>query len=205
MILSYKHNYIFLKAYKVGGTSVQIALSDHLGPNDISTRVSEYKPGRDQSTYRVKVQNTKGFRQHMKPWEIRRKIGKAQWDKMFKFTCVRNPWEMSVSIYYYGKFYKKHTFKKWIKMCHCPIYAFIFWKGSGLEACDKYIRFEHLQKDYDRICKIIDIPTARLPRTKNIGNKKKKPLRKVYDAEAVDIIARKYARFIERFGYQYDG
>ena len=41
MLLSYKYNFIFVKTKKVGGTSFEIAVSKHLGKDDIITPCSE--------------------------------------------------------------------------------------------------------------------------------------------------------------------
>lgn len=40
MIISHKHKFIFIKTQKVSGTSMEIALSHHLGPRDIVTPIS---------------------------------------------------------------------------------------------------------------------------------------------------------------------
>lgn len=40
MIAARKHNFIFLKTMKTAGTSVELALSPHCGPNDIITPIS---------------------------------------------------------------------------------------------------------------------------------------------------------------------
>ena len=37
MILSHKHKFVFVKNRKVAGTSVEVALSPHCGPDDILT------------------------------------------------------------------------------------------------------------------------------------------------------------------------
>lgn len=40
MIFSYKHRFIFIKGRKVAGTSIEMALSPHCGPQDIVTPIS---------------------------------------------------------------------------------------------------------------------------------------------------------------------
>lgn len=40
MILSYRHKFIFVKGRKVAGTSIEMALSPHCGPQDIVTPIS---------------------------------------------------------------------------------------------------------------------------------------------------------------------
>lgn len=37
MIVSFKHNFVFVKTRKTGGTSMEIALCSHAGPDDIVT------------------------------------------------------------------------------------------------------------------------------------------------------------------------
>ncbi len=40
MIVSHKHQFVFLKTRKSAGTSAEIALSKHCGPDDIITPLS---------------------------------------------------------------------------------------------------------------------------------------------------------------------
>jgi len=206
MLLSYKHNYLFLRSHKTGGTSVQIGLERDVGPEDIVSDIAEYKSWRDSSKYTTNPQNSKGIKLHSMPGGVRRRIGDELWGKLFKFTCVRNPWEMAVSVYYYYAFGRKYTFKEWIKKSGCANQKFAFWKDTGEEVCNDYIRFERLQEDYERICKIIGILPIKLPFTKDCRSKvrwKKEPYQKIYDPETIEIVATKYKKYIEYFGYKF--
>ena len=40
MIISHKHKFIFIKTFKVSGTSMEIALSNYLGKQDIITPIN---------------------------------------------------------------------------------------------------------------------------------------------------------------------
>ena len=42
MLVSHKHRFIFVKTRKTGGTSVELALAPHCGPDDIITPLKEY-------------------------------------------------------------------------------------------------------------------------------------------------------------------
>ena len=53
MIVSHEHRFIFVKTHKTGGTSVEIALAEHCGPDDIITPIVE-----EDEAYRTEL----GFR-----------------------------------------------------------------------------------------------------------------------------------------------
>lgn len=42
MIASYKCNFIFIKTRKTAGTSVELALGEHCGPDDIITPIGKF-------------------------------------------------------------------------------------------------------------------------------------------------------------------
>ena len=127
-------------------------------------------------------------------------------ESYFKFAFVRNPWELEVSLF------------KWFKRV-LPAYNMTLTNhlrsrsrtnklGFDIWICDKngnnlvdFIgRFENLQKDFNIICDKIGIPQRELPH-KNKGNHKH--YTEYYDDEAREIVAEKYAKDIEYFGYEY--
>jgi hypothetical protein len=114
MIISHKYKYIFIKSKKVAGTSVEAALAKHCGGEDIVTPI-EYSPELDEDEYSPLFKNYEGYYNHITPDEIIKKIGQKTWDEYYKFTIVRNPWDLVVSRYWWEKRNppkKKFTIKK---------------------------------------------------------------------------------------------
>lgn len=100
MIVSHKYKYIFTKPRKVASTSLEIALSQHCGPEDIITpNISSNKI--DDDSYTDRAQNDVGFFNHIRPSRIKKKIGSKTFNEYTVFTVVRNPWDMLVSRYFW--------------------------------------------------------------------------------------------------------
>ena len=59
MIISHKHKFIFIKTRKVGGTSVEIAMSKYLGSGDIVTPITPEDEEMRRSKGFVSCQNYK--------------------------------------------------------------------------------------------------------------------------------------------------
>jgi len=99
MIISHKYKFIFFRPRKVAGSSVQTNLAKHCGPDDIVTRESKFSEEADENYYESIFKNDDGFTPHITPREIKKKIDKKIWRDYFKFTIVRNPYDMLVSRY----------------------------------------------------------------------------------------------------------
>lgn len=93
MIYSAKHNFLLLKNYKVGGTSLEIELSQVLDESAIVTPIypksSLHKP-----------RNFSKFYNHISYIEIEKELGKNVLDKTQSVVFIRNPFDVVLSHMY---------------------------------------------------------------------------------------------------------
>ena len=142
--------------------------------------------------------------------------------KYFKFAIVRNPWPRMLSCYMNKIVEKVHTesrdsirftlniqkpsFKEFLKIVTTEdniskdLHWATFHDTAPLNELDFIGKLESLQEDFDVICDKIGIPRQELPH-KNKSNHKH--YTEYYDDEARQIVAEKYAKDIEYFGYKF--
>ena len=119
MIISHKHKFIFIKCGKVAGTSVEMALRPHLGPEDLITPVDSkdekyaannsisgpqnYRTS-DEYDRRVKTASSRGvFYEHAWAYEIKGLVSCEVWNSYFKFAIERDPRDKSLSTYFHNR------------------------------------------------------------------------------------------------------
>ena len=102
MIISHRHKFVYLKARKVAGTSVEVALAKHCGEGDIVTPIGAFDPKWDEEQYDHPGTKRQGYSRHATLVPVRKKLGRDLWDAYFKFSIVRNPWDLVVSHYHWS-------------------------------------------------------------------------------------------------------
>tara|TARA_X000000950_G_C13565103_1_gene517174 strand:+ start:63 stop:626 length:564 start_codon:yes stop_codon:yes gene_type:complete len=157
------------------------------------------------------------FQGHNKAFEYK-KSNPTDFNKYFKFTFVRNPWDRVVSFYHYQikrkwDYYPfnetipfDHFVKNWLihmkkqtSLSTHPCYDWISDENDDL-LIDFIGRFENLQNDFNVVCDKIGIPHQQLPHK---NKSKHKSYTEYYDDEAKEIVAEKYAKDIEYFDYEF--
>ena len=78
-----------------------------------------------------------------------------------------------------------------------------FYFLDGQRYADFYIRFEHLQRDYDEVCRRLQLPCRPLPRTKSRLRDRGGDYRDYYTDWSRDHVARELAPIIAAFGYRF--
>ena len=107
MILSHKHKVVLFKPIKVGGSSVELAFSNHCGINDIltGTDVAEEK----EVGYRDQNNQNPRYHTHTPPPLFFQMTGKKFKD-YHKVSIIRNPWDLAVSYFWWSYYGPENSF-----------------------------------------------------------------------------------------------
>ena len=109
------------------------------------------------------------IKKHSTLAEYRTAFGEARFRDLYKFTCIRNPWDRMVS-YYFGTtslvgVWDRKEFKKLILKAVSVTDYLRLDKGESdpFGNMDYIIRFENLADDFRAVCARLGIPEAPLP------------------------------------------
>lgn len=225
MIISHTHKYIFLKSEKTAGTSIEAALSQHCGADDMVTPLGDYWFNRDERGRWIhSSMNAEGFSQHDPAAEVKRKVPAEVWNSYFKFSIARNPWDRVVSLYAWEarnqpalkpakRFYHrlgvpfdefqetKKIFRDFVAGDWTTNDRFYLIDG---ELCvDFVVRYEHLAEDLGRVCARVGLPALSLPHLKGGLRREAHTYADYYDEVSKQIVAQRHENDIRLFGYEF--
>jgi hypothetical protein len=233
VIISHEHKFIFIKTHKTAGTSIEISLSRFCGPDDLLTFVSpkdedirRQHNGRaprkvkmprwkflgdmaiDPRNFRENLKSlTSGeaFRNHLGARAIRQRVRPDVWKNYFKFCFERNPWDKTVSDYFWKKknYNNNLAFGDYIARGEYPVdhpqYCL-----DGDVVVDRVGRYETLERDLSEICTHLGIPfDGWLPHAKGGLRPEQSAYRDFYNEKQKDVIARFFRKEIDCFGYSF--
>jgi len=218
MFLSPKHRILFVHIAKTGGTSIRAALKrlHWTDPYAIPihlvnglTRLLKYKTGAK-------------FPRHAKAIAAYECIGEPFWSQLFKFTFVRNPWDLQVSSWHHLRRVPAaptdqfDTFEDFLRYKFDPDRPFVYFFEASRQLQSHYIvdhdgrvlvdfigRFERLHMDFEEASRLGGIPQIQLPHKRH-SKERKKDYRTYYDDTTAELVARHYAKDIRLFGYSFD-
>lgn len=230
MIISHKYQYIFIKTSKTAGTSVEIGLSRFAAASDVITPVAREDertrrelgyPGPQNviipySKYSLKdwfyklVQNkSKQFYNHMPAYKIKPVVGRRIWERYFKFCVERNPWDRTVSCFYW-KTRNRHPAPTLSQFIDSGEVYTLKKKGArlytlnGRIAVNRICRYEDLENELEAVARELKLPhKIKLPRAKAQYRKDRQSYRQLLAPADRDKIARIFAEEIAQFGYQF--
>jgi hypothetical protein len=203
-----------MKTRKTAGTSIQLALSEFCGADDIITP--------DVDTKHLGRNIDKFYTNHPHPTitETKQFLGDEIWNSYFKFAFVRNPWDLVVSRYHWnrkGKDCSIEDFKSFLKV-YCsdeahfgPAHYFVndlqqlYTSANGQMILDYVGKFENLKSDLEKICDKIGLPKLELPKKKNSYKPNYyKKYTQYYDEDSKSLVKKYFQEDIDMFEYQYN-
>jgi hypothetical protein len=154
---------------------------------------------------------------HLPALALREFLG-DRWQGLFKFSIVRNPWDLFVSLYAYGKaeleraeIERRNVFSDHVRRSESFESFVLNFPRDGPDFCDSLCdetgtdmmdfigRFENLESDFAQICERIglDAPLVHINASDH-GN-----YADYYTAKSRAHVGRRFARDIDRFGYRF--
>ncbi|RME94688.1 MAG: hypothetical protein D6773_19320 [Alphaproteobacteria bacterium] len=231
MILSHKHRFIYIKTYKTASTSIEAALSEICGEEDVITPASEplmkHRKGQRAQNYRLDhpavprrpllkrllgrperhYHPSVGFYEHMPAWRVRTYVGEEIWASYYKFSFERNPWDRQVSWYYYKTKSKpvRPSFEKFnADKRKAYVENFDLYSIDGEPCLDFIGRYESLEEDFASVLAAIGLKgKVTLPRANRSEARDERSYREYFDEALRDKMADWYAREIALFGYSF--
>jgi len=206
MIVSHRHKFIFIKPMKVGGSAVEATIHPHLGEEDTVSTSLSYSQWRDEDEFEIRRRNCpEDIGAHATPHLVRSLVGEKVWTEYFKFSVVRNPWDMVVSAYWFRR--SQHnpssSFDAFVRAGQNPQAAYWYLDKERHIMLDFCIRFERIQQDFDIAMKKMGLPQSTLLRVVNKTRDDNRHYTEYYDEAVRAIVGRRYRRVIEHFGYKF--
>ena len=156
--------------------------------------------------------DTRPSEKHITAAAAMKLYGESVWRRYFKFTFVRNPWDRMLSLYAYhstpaaqGGDYVKEMAE--LTFCDFLLrYSENFLPqldmiedGSGKVAVDFVGRFEALSEDFRIVARRTGLARD-LPHAKKVAHRN---YRDYYESETRAIVAERYRKDVEFFGYAF--
>jgi len=229
MIISHKYKFIFIKTHKTAGTSIEVFLSQHCGPDDVLTPIHppvephvarnyegfwnpfpELVSGRFDDigkTLRVLARRKK-FYNHMPAALVKQRVPAWIWNNYYKFCLERNPWDKVLSQYYRTSRNKRDSLSldEYLseKRIHCADSS-LYLDRSGKLLVDEVLRYESLTEDLGRVFGRLGIPFdgSLGVQAKSGYRTNKRPYQEELNSEQRKLIEKIFFREIQMHGYTF--
>jgi sulfotransferase famil protein len=201
-MISFQKRFLFVHIPKTAGNSIQSVLRNYSEDELVALR------GAQDGVERFGLRNPKyKIRKHSTLADYRAALGEETFRSLYKFTCVRNPWDRMVSLYFRAsRGVEQWDPKAFRQMLLNARSAADYLRLEKREKdpfvnVDCILRFETLAEDFRLVCAKLDIPAVPLPQY-NRSNRGHYSI--YYDDALRAFVRRRFALEVERFGYTFD-
>lgn len=230
MIISHKYKFIFVKTAKTAGTSVEVFLSKYCDDSDVVTpiipfeqshqprnfscyfnpipEIFTHKPHQAVRTF-ADFFKKKKFYNHISASLIKSRISRSVWDNYFKFCIERNPWDKTLSHYYFIKNKKDDlSFDKYMQRRKFPYNYPYYTDGIRHKRIivDKVVKYEGLSENLKGVFSDLGIPFEGFldVKAKASHRQDKRPYQEVFTDGYRRIIEDSFRKEIEMHNYKFD-
>jgi hypothetical protein len=217
VLISHIHKFIYLKNYKVAGSSVESFFGqfciDPKNKNNYSFQDKQDEQISDYGILGSRIQGSKYTKwyNHISADKIKLLLGDEIFNNYIKFCVIRNPYDIVVSSYFWEK-------QKCNLTCDFKTYCINLYKNTNditnlsrlfinnNPVCQYYIRYEHLIDDITNLLEklgIKDYNISDLPKHKTGFRPLDKTYKDYYDDESKNIVSKIFHKEIEMFNYKF--
>lgn len=226
MIINHTYKFIFIKTRKTAGTSIEIALSQFCGPDDVITPIApEDEAIRRElgwtgpQNYRVPLrsyrladwaglvlkQRRKVFHNHAPASFIQENVDREIWDSYYKFCFERDPFDKAISHYYWSTTEPRPDINEFLMAT--PARQLTNWARYTIAdqvVVDFVGRFEDLAGDLAVVAQKVGLPGKIIPpKAKGGYRSDRQHYSRVLDARTRARIEAICARELDTFHYQW--
>jgi hypothetical protein len=206
-LVSLSHKFLFVHIPKTGGNSIQNVL--RLYSEDQIVCLNPLQDGVE----RFEVRNPNySYEKHSSLAEYESILGPDLFASLYKFACIRNPWERMISFYFSPHRqvtqWSRNEFVQFVEEVPSMlsylgqrVSSFTSGSAEALLGVNRLLRFERLQEDFDMVCHDLGIPRQVLPHR---NRSSRRHYSEYYDSRLVKLVSTKCAADIEYFGYRFE-
>ncbi|HWA85787.1 MAG TPA: sulfotransferase family 2 domain-containing protein [Opitutus sp.] len=219
MIISYRRRFLFIHIEKAAGTSVKKALGPYAHRPLFHHRVFR-KLGLHGLYPHYKMRM---WTEHLGAAAVKHELPAWEWDRLFRFTFVRNPWDLELSRYFFYRAMKNwspedpraiatnragsfRAYLDWRQEQRIKRQVDYIFDEGGAPLLHFVGRVETIDGDFETVTKKIGID-ARLPHVNQFNTtayRKSTDYRDHYDDESAAIVERLVRKDIAVLGYAFD-
>jgi len=196
-MISFHKHFLFVHIPKTAGNSIQSVLRDYSEDELVPLRGEQdgiERFGLRNPNYKIKKHSTLA--------EYGAALGEDQFRSLYKFTCVRNPWDRMISYYFTPTqnttAWDRKKLRKVISKALSVADYLRSDKGERdpFDNVDYIVRFENLADDFRAVCGALGISPTTLPQ---YNRSNREHYSRYYDDELRELVRKRFAPEIELF------